>query len=67
MDKTAMPANISYVLLVHAGSYKDFVKKMERDFKDLEIKYTKQKAIHYYIVTVTENGKNLVIIYSSNL
>ena len=57
MDKTAMPANISYILLVHAGSYKDFVKKMERDFKDLEIKYTKQKAIHYYIVTVTENGK----------
>jgi hypothetical protein len=57
MDKTAMPANISYTLLVHAGSYKDFIKKMERDFKDLEIKYTKQKAVHYYIVMVTENGK----------
>ena len=57
MDRTAMPANISYTLLVHAGSYKDFVKKMERDFADLEIKYTKQKAVHYYIVCVTENGK----------
>ena len=30
---------------------------MERDFADLEIKYTKQKAVHYYIVCVTENGK----------
>lgn len=57
MDKTAMPANISYTLLVHAGSYKDFVKKMEKNFPDLEIKYTKQRAVHYYIVMVTENGK----------
>lgn len=52
-----MPANISYTLLVHAGSHKDFVKKIARDFPDLEIKYTKQKAVHYYIVQVTENGK----------
>lgn len=57
MDKTAMPANISYTLLVHAGSYKDFIKKIERDFPDLEIKYTKQRAVHYYIVLITENGK----------
>jgi hypothetical protein len=57
MDKNAMPANISYTLLVHAGSYKDFTKKMEKNFPDLEIKSTKQKAIHYYIVLVTENGK----------
>lgn len=57
MDKTAMPANISYTLLIHAGSYKDFVKKIARDFPDLEIKYTKQRAVHYYIVQVTENGK----------
>ena len=56
MDKTAMPANISYTLLVHAGSYKDFVKKMERDYPDLEIKATKQKAVHYYLVLVSENG-----------
>ena len=75
MDKTAMPANISYTLLVHAGSYKDFVKKIERDFPDLEIKYTKQRAVHYYIVLVTENGKTeykkediylLIIIYLVN-
>ena len=57
MDKTAMPANISYTLLVHAGSYKDFMKKIERNFPDMEIKYTKQKAVHYYIVQITENGK----------
>ena len=57
MDKTSMPANISYTLLVHAGSYKDFTKKMARDFPELEIKSTKQRAIHYYIVLVTETGK----------
>lgn len=57
MEKTDMPANISYTLLVHAGSYKDFTKKMERDFPDLEIKATKQKAVHYYLVLVSENGK----------
>lgn len=51
-----MPANISYTLLVHAGSYKDFVKKMDRDYPDLEIKATKQKAVHYYLVLVSENG-----------
>ena len=57
MDKTAMPANISYTLLVHAGSYKDFTKKMEKSFPDLVIKNEKQKATHYYVVMVTENGK----------
>ena len=46
MEKTDMPANISYTLLVHAGSYKDFTKKMEREFPDLEIKATKQTAVH---------------------
>jgi hypothetical protein len=57
MDKNAMPANLSYVLLVHAGSYKDFTKKIARDFPDLEIKADKQRATHYYVVIVTENGK----------
>lgn len=57
MEKTDMPANISYTLLVHAGSYKDFTKKMERDYADLEIKSTKRRAVHYYLVLVSENGK----------
>lgn len=56
MDKNAMPANLSYTLLVHAGSYKDFVKKMATNFKDLDIVSVKQRAVHYYIVCVTENG-----------
>jgi len=56
MDKTDMPANLSYTLLIHAGSYKDFTKKIAKDFADLEIRAVKQKAIHYYIVWVSENG-----------
>lgn len=57
MDKNDMPANFSYILLVHAGSYKDFNKKIARDFENLTITAVKQKAVHYYIVQVTENGK----------
>ena len=57
MDKAEMPANISYTLLVHAGSYKDFTKKIAQNFEGLDIKCVKQKAIHYYIVQITENGK----------
>lgn len=57
MESNSMPANISYTLLVHAGSYKDFEKKMEKNFPELEIKNVKQKAVHYYIVLITETGK----------
>lgn len=57
MENSSMPANISYTLLVHAGSYKDFEKKMEKNFPELEIKNVKQKAVHYYIVLITETGK----------
>lgn len=57
MENSSMPANISYTLLVHAGSYKDFEKKIDKNFPELEIKYVKQKAVHYYIVLVTETGK----------
>lgn len=57
MDKTSMPANLSYTVLVHAGSYKDFQKKVAEKFKDLEINSVKQRATHYYIVCLTENGK----------
>lgn len=57
MEKTSMPANISYTLLVHGGSYKNFQKKMATDFPHLLIKEIKQKAVHYYIVMVTEDGQ----------
>lgn len=56
MNKTDMPANISYTLLVHAGSYKDFTKKITDRFKDLQIVYVKQKAIHYYILQIVDNS-----------
>lgn len=52
-----MPANLSYTLLVHAGSFKDFNKKLAENFKDMTISSVKQRATHYYIVCITENGK----------
>ena len=57
MDKNAMPANLSYTLLVHAGSFKDFNKKLASNYPDLITTAIKQRATHYYIVCVTENGK----------
>lgn len=52
-----MPVDISYTLLVHAGSYKDFLKKFEKNFPNMEIEETKVKAIHYYIIHIKETGK----------
>jgi hypothetical protein len=49
-----VPTNLSYVFIVHAGSYKDFLKKLEKTFPDLSIRFTKRKAIHYYIMEVEE-------------
>lgn len=52
-----MPPVISYTLLVHAGSYKTLLKKLKDDFPELEILYTKKKAVHYYIICIRETGR----------
>jgi hypothetical protein len=49
-----VPNNLSYVFIVHAGSYKDFLKKLGSHFPDLTVRYTKRKAVHYYIMELEE-------------
>lgn len=56
MANGKMPAFISYVVIVHAGSYENFVKKIA-EIKELNIKFVKKVAIHYYIVQVEDLGK----------
>lgn len=56
MANGKMPAFISYVVIVHAGSYDNFVKKIA-EIKELNIKFVKKVAIHYYIVQVEDLGK----------
>ena len=58
MAKTAeFPANISYTLLVHAGSYKDFLNQLNTHYTQLKIMFVKKIAIHYYIVQVEDRGE----------
>lgn len=62
MVKNVLPANISYTLLVHSGSYKDFLNKLTTKFPNLKIRYVKRVAIHYYILQVedmTEGDKGI--------
>lgn len=61
-----MPSNISYTALVHAGSYKDFIAKLNKDFPLLKIRHAKRVAIHYYIFQLedtTEKGISKKAIY----
>ena len=51
-----MPANISYTFIVHGGAYKEFNKIFARDFTGMQVVSVKQKAVHYYLVLVSENG-----------
>lgn len=57
MENTQMPAFISYVVIVHAGSYQDFTKRLATDLPDLKIKFVKKVAIHYYIVQLEDQAK----------
>lgn len=57
-----LPANISHTVLVHSGSYKDFLSKLTQKFPDLKIRYVKRVAIHYYILQLedtTEGDKGI--------
>lgn len=61
-----MPSNISYTILVHAGSYNDFIAKLNKSFPSLKIRHLKRVAIHYYIFQVedtTEKGISKKAIY----
>ena len=58
VKKTNVPVKISYSLLIHAGSYKNFLKKFEEQFPDMEITFVKKKATHYYVVIITDIKDN---------
>ena len=45
-----MPANFSYVVLVHGGAFKTFTETLPKHFPELHIKFVKKIAIHYYVV-----------------
>ena len=57
MAKAKAPAFISHTVLVHAGSYNDFLKKLTTQFPDLQITFCKRKAIHYYILQLEDHSE----------
>ena len=50
------PAFISHTVLVHAGSYKDFMVKLTTTYPKLAIKFVKKVAIHYYVIQLEDHG-----------
>lgn len=53
----ALPANISHTVLVHAGSYKEFLGKLTSQYPKLIIKFCKKVAIHYYILQLEDQSE----------
>lgn len=58
MDK--MPANYSYIVLVHGGAFKNFLEKLGTKLPELHIKYLKKIAIHYYVIQLECNNEKPV-------
>ena len=54
MTKSALPANISYVVLIHAGSYKNFLSQVNIQYPQLKLRFIKKVAIHYYVVQIED-------------
>lgn len=52
-----VPAYISHTVLVHAGSYKDFLNKLGKEYPNLLIKFVKKEAIHYYILQLEDHSE----------
>lgn len=50
------PAYISHTVLIHAGSYKDFVSKLAKQFPLAVVRFSKKVAIHYYIVQIEDRS-----------
>ena len=56
MAHSNLPANISHTVLVHAGSYKNFLTQLSK-YPQLKPKFVKRVAIHYYIVQLEDSGE----------
>ncbi len=52
------PKNISYTFIVHAGSYKDFEKKVSVLFPELKLRFSKQRSVHYYVLQFEEENSS---------
>ena len=50
------PAYISHTVLVHAGSYRDFLTKLTTNLPQLQIKFVKKVSIHYYILQLEDHS-----------
>ena len=46
---TKVPQKISYVVVIHAGSYKNYEKELKKKFPTIVQKFSKRVGIHYYI------------------
>lgn len=57
MTDNKLPAYISHTVLVHAGSYKNFLSQVATKFPQLKIKFTKRIYVHYYIIQLEDTGK----------
>jgi len=55
MDKA--PAYISYVVLVHGGTYQKFLQQLTKDFPQLKIIFCKKIAIHYYVMQLEDHSE----------
>ena len=51
------PAFISHTVLVHAGSYKDFLSKLSSKYPKLAIKFVKKVSIHYYVIQLEDHSE----------
>ncbi len=51
-----LPANTSHIVIVHAGSYNDFINKLTTKYPNLKIRFTKKVAIHYYVIQLEDEG-----------
>ncbi len=56
MAHSNLPANISHTVLVHAGSYKNFLTQLSK-YPQLKPKFVKRVAIHYYVVQLEDSGE----------
>lgn len=54
MDKA--PAFISYVVLVHGGTQKNFLERIKKEFPELRVVFCKKIAIHYYIMQLEDHS-----------
>lgn len=50
------PAYISHTVLVHAGSYSEFLAQLTAKYPLLQIKFVKKVAIHYYILQLEDHS-----------